>query len=158
MTHSTARTIVAPMSRTRPASLRSRERGAALVVGLVLMLALTILGVSGMNMATLELTMAGNEQSQHTAFQRAETGIERAIAQPANPGATLTITGDEDGDGTVDIRSTTTFAGNTLVPDGEGWSTDMTAYHFDTVSVGRAGQNAVSTHNQSFYVIGPSAE
>lgn len=157
MMNRTSRSI-SPISARGAAGPRARERGAALIVGLVLMLALTVLGISGMNMATLELTMAGNTQSQQQAFQRAETGIERAIAQPANPGATLTIAADVDGDGTTDIESTTAFAGNTLVPDGDGWSSDMTAYHFDTVSVGRAGQNAVSTHNQSFYVIGPSAE
>jgi hypothetical protein len=29
------------------------------------------------------------------------------------------------------------------------------AFHFDIVSVGRASRNATSTHNQSFYVVGP---
>ena len=38
------------------------ERGAALVIGLVLLLILTLLAVTGMNTATTELVMAGNEQ------------------------------------------------------------------------------------------------
>jgi hypothetical protein len=63
---------------TSPSS-RTAQHGAALVVGLVLMLVLTVLGVSGMNTATLELVMANNNQSQQLAFQAAETGIDLAV-------------------------------------------------------------------------------
>ncbi len=134
---------------------RGRQRGAALIIGLVLLLALTVLGISGMNMSTLELTMAGNKQSQQQAFERAEIGIDRAIAQPAVPGSTLEISEDVDGDGNTDIQSETNFATTTLPPDG-AFSTDIAAFHFDTVSVGSGPRNAVSTHSQSFYVLGPS--
>ena len=41
-----------------------RQDGAALVVGLILLLVLTLLAVSGMTTASLELQMAGNEQYQ----------------------------------------------------------------------------------------------
>src|SRR5690606_2858774 len=37
-----------------------RQRGAALVVGLILLMVLTVLAISGMNTSTLELQMAGN--------------------------------------------------------------------------------------------------
>lgn len=57
-----------------------RQNGAALVIGLLLLLVLTILAISGMTTASLELQMAGNEQYQERAFQAAEAGIERAIA------------------------------------------------------------------------------
>ncbi len=60
-------------------TLQSRQQGAALVVGLVLLLVLTVLGVSGMNTATLEWTMATNDQYSENAFQAAETGIDRAL-------------------------------------------------------------------------------
>jgi type IV pilus assembly protein PilX len=55
------------------------QRGAALVVGLLLLLVLTLLAISGMTTASLELQMAGNEQYQERAFQAAEAAIERAI-------------------------------------------------------------------------------
>jgi type IV pilus assembly protein PilX len=58
---------------------RQNERGAALVVGLLLLLVLTILAVSGMTTASLEMLMAGNEQYQERAFQAADSGVERAI-------------------------------------------------------------------------------
>jgi hypothetical protein len=60
--------------------LPGAARGAALVVGLVLLLILTLLAISGMNTATTELVMAGNEMYQENAFQAAETGIERTMA------------------------------------------------------------------------------
>jgi type IV pilus assembly protein PilX len=59
--------------------LPSRQRGAALVVGLLLMLVLTLLAISGMTTASNELQMAGNEQYQERAFQAADAGVERAI-------------------------------------------------------------------------------
>lgn len=64
---------------TRIRSPRS-QTGAALVVSLVLLLILTLLAISGMNTATTELIMAGNEQYQANAFHAAESGIERTIA------------------------------------------------------------------------------
>ena len=46
-----------------------RDRGAALVIGLILLLILTVLAISGMGTAVLQLQMAGNEQYQERAFQ-----------------------------------------------------------------------------------------
>jgi type IV pilus assembly protein PilX len=69
---------------TKPCDLRlavARQDGAALVVGLILLLVLTLLAITGMSVATLELRMAGNEQYQERAFQAAEAGLERAISQ-----------------------------------------------------------------------------
>lgn len=143
-------------SRMPAGVVRTRQRGAALIIGLVMMLALTVLGISGMNMATLELTMASNSQSQQFAFEAAETGIDLAISQPPNPGNQLVIDEDIDSDGTNDVHSVTDFVTTTLPPDG-AFSTDISAYHFDTVAVGTGPRNAVSTHRQSFYVIGPDA-
>jgi hypothetical protein len=31
------------------------------------------------------------------------------------------------------------------------------AYHFDVVAVGTGPRNAVGTHNQSFYIVGPGS-
>ena len=56
-----------------------RQSGVALVVGLLLLGILTLLAVSGVSTAALELRMAGNEQYQERAFQAADAGIEHAI-------------------------------------------------------------------------------
>lgn len=135
---------------------RARQRGAALIIGLVLLLAVTVLGISGMSMSTLELTMASNRQSHQAAFECAETGIDLSIAQPLVPAGMPTLNGTCDDDGDITFAADTTFITTTLPPDG-AFSTDISAYHFDTESSGAGPRNAVSIHTQSTYVIGPSA-
>ncbi len=66
-----------------------RQRGAALVIGLVLLLVLTLLAVSGMNSASVEMVMAGNEQFRQNAFQAAEAGIENALRNGTFDGVTI---------------------------------------------------------------------
>ena len=55
---------------------RSRQRGAALVIGLILLVVITLLAVVGMNIANTELASATSEQLRLRAFNAAETGIE----------------------------------------------------------------------------------
>jgi hypothetical protein len=142
-------------------ALRARQTGATLIVGLVLLLVLTVLGVSGMNTATMEITMAGNTQFQEDAFQMAEDGIDVALATKnfttINP---TTVACLHDCSGTPpDRQSVTTFMTTTPVPDiafSMGSSTgSVQAFHFDIVSVGRSYRNATAQHTQSFYVVGP---
>jgi type IV pilus assembly protein PilX len=71
--------MIDPTGHQIAAPLAGTQRGAALVVGLLLLLVLTILAISGMTTASLELQMAGNEQYQERAFQAADAAIERAI-------------------------------------------------------------------------------
>lgn len=136
------------------AAPHSRETGATLVVGLVLLLVLTVLGVSGMNMATMQVTMAGNAQFQQDAFQMAENGIEIVIG-------TLDYATDGDrtlpwlgNDSAVDRTAVTSYRTSTLAPGFSGGAVE--AFHFDTVSTGRGPRNGSSTHTQSFYVVGPA--
>lgn len=141
-------------------NLRKQQQGAALIVGLVLLMVLTVLGVSGMNTATLELTMASNTQFHQDAFQAAETGIDISIARrnfTTVAPAILPIT--PLGDGSYQTQAVGTFMENTPVPDlafSMGVSGgSVQAFHFDIIAVGNGPRNAVSTHNQSFYVVGP---
>lgn len=142
-----------------PGAGRRRQSGAALIVGLLLMLVLTVLGVSGMNMATLELTMASNMQAQQAAFQAAETGIDIPLGQGNfTTAAPLPLARTALGDGTYETESVTSCVATTPVPDksfSQGAPNTPVAYHFDIVSVGIGPRNARSTHTQSFYVVGP---
>jgi len=136
------------------------QAGAALVVGLILMLVLTVLGISGMNTATLELTMAGNTEAHQDAFQAAETGIDIPIGTLSFTTLAPTIVPVTPlGDGSYSTRSVTTCMTTTPVPDiafSMGTSTGtVQAFHFDIVAVGTGPRGAISTHNQSFYVAGP---
>lgn len=60
---------------------RAQQHGAALIVGLVLLMVLTVLAISAMRTATLDLTMAGNTQFRENAFQLAESGIQATMRQ-----------------------------------------------------------------------------
>jgi type IV pilus assembly protein PilX len=136
------------------------QRGTTLIVSLILLLVLTVLGVSGMSTATLELTMASNAQFHQDAFQAAETGIDVAISQRNFTTVAPSIVPLTPlGDGSYATQGVTTFAETTPVPDA-GFSMGVNsgtvqAFHFDVIAVGTGPRNATSTHNQSFYVVGP---
>ncbi len=57
-------------------SQKSRQRGAALIIGLILLAIITLLAVVGMNISNSELASATSEQLRMRAFQAAETGLE----------------------------------------------------------------------------------
>ena len=65
---------------------RRPQSGAALIISMVLLMVLTLLAISTMRTASLEIAMAGNDQYTENAFQLAESGVERHIADTlANP-------------------------------------------------------------------------
>jgi type IV pilus assembly protein PilX len=140
---------------------RSRQQGAALIVGLVLLLVLTVVGVSGMNTATMEITMANSVEVQQDAFQLAENAIDVALATEAYTTVgprSVALLGTPD----YDRQAVTTYTDiNTDIPGevnstGEGGSGNMVAWHFETVAAGRGPRNASSAHIQGFYVRGRS--
>src|SRR5690349_18063320 len=134
-------------------TLRARQAGATLVVGLILLLVLTVVGVSGMNTATMEITMAGNTQFQQDAFQAAEDAIDLAIGRrdymTDETPRTIAALNNPD----RDRWSETDYVCNTPVPRG-GFSIDeFEAFHFETRATGRGPRNAPATHVQGFYVV-----
>lgn len=147
---------------TRRHSIGARQRGAALVIGLILLLVLTLLAVSGMNTATLELQMAGNSQFSQNAFQAAETGIEAAMqTNLVNTNVVITspvtaIPGTNDTYQTVTRFNPDTGVQNTLVVGSSAG--EFAFYHFDVTSTGTSGRGATSTNTQSFYVQAPKTE
>lgn len=146
---------------------KHRQSGAALVVGLLLLVVITVLAVSGMNTATTELAIARNDQGYENAFQAAETGLETAIAQRQfntviNTTLTHTIVGSNDS-----YNAEIEFEDETLVPDRAfslGVGSGISAYHFLATSVaesrrsaGTTDRDSNATHTQSFYIVGPES-
>ena len=74
---------------------RRRQRGAVLIISLVLLVVLTLLGVSVMNMTQLEERMAANVQELNQSFHTAETGLSQAYSDTSNwnPSQDITVTG-----------------------------------------------------------------
>lgn len=61
-------------SSDRPSAIQ-HERGAALIMALIILLISTLLGVAAMNTTVLEEKMAGNTKDRNLAFQAAETAL-----------------------------------------------------------------------------------
>lgn len=159
------------MKTMKPMTVRTRQQGAALVIGLILLVVVTVLAISGMNTATTELAIARNDQNYENAFQAAETGIETAISQgrfdtvvntslididiPARPNDTVT--------------AVIQFETSTLVPDRAfslGVGSGIAAYHFTATATAESNRasggvvtdrDASAVHTQAFYVVGPEA-
>lgn len=135
---------------------KARQRGAALIIGLLLLLVLTLLAVSGMRSASEELIMAGNEQYRQNAFQAAEAGIEQAINGGTFNGATInSVTGAT---GSNDYTATVTPQyGGTAFPMVKGSSTETAAgIFYEIVSQGTSSRGAQASTWQGVMQLVPS--
>ncbi len=56
-------------------------RGAALIIALLILLVLTLMGLSLINTATFETFITGNERMRTEAFYAAEAGLQEAISK-----------------------------------------------------------------------------
>lgn len=141
------------------------QQGAALVVGLLLLVVITVLAVSGMNTAATELAMARNNQMYENAFQSAEKGLENALAQ-GNFSTAGPVTVTPPAASYEIVSATIQYEDATLVPDRSfslGSGSGIAAYHFlatsqaeYSIAVGN-DRNASAVHTQAFYVVGPGS-
>ena len=138
-----------------------KQGGAALVVGLLLLLVLTLLAIAGTNSASVEFIMAGNEQYRQNAFQAAETGIAQAIAQGTlNPGdATIQTIAASVPNSTTDTYSAAISRQLFGTPQSPAMWTgsinNFSAYHFEIQSTGASVRNGSAINTQGIAVIAP---
>jgi type IV pilus assembly protein PilX len=124
------------------------QSGAALVVGLMLLVVLTLLAVTGMNTASMELVMAGNEQYRQRAFQASEAGIEQAlprvpfIGQSCSP---VKIAESPESETPTTYQVTSQFMG-------ENSSGELVHLHYELRSTGTSSRNANAEHIQGALV------
>lgn len=151
-------------------STRHRQSGAALVVGLLLLVVITILAVSGMNTATTELAMARNDQNYESAFQAAENGLENAMNQGRfNTLATTNLAQIVVPGGHDTVNAAIEYEDSTLVPDRAfslGVGSGISAYHFQATAIATSrrdtsgadnDRDSDAIHTQAFYVVGPES-
>lgn len=62
----------------------ARQSGAALAVALILLVVITLLGITAMRSTTMELTMAGNQQMRMEAIERTQSIIDGAFSKTSN--------------------------------------------------------------------------
>jgi type IV pilus assembly protein PilX len=142
-----------------------KQSGAALIVGLLLLVVITVLAVSGMSTATTELAMARNDQNYENAFQAAETGLEAALAQGQfNAVGTVSVTQYINSNDSVTAQIAPDGE-PTIVPD-QAFSLGVggvVAYHFlataTAISERTPGtpsdRDSNAVHTQAFYIVGP---
>lgn len=146
-------------------SSRKKQQGAALVVGLMLLVVITVLAISGMNTATTELALVRNDQAYEDAFQAAETGLETALSQGQFATAGITSMPLQT-PSNQDINTIIRFEDSTMVPDRAfslGVGSGIAAYHFLATSQAQflrdpgntTDRDSSATHTQAFYIVGP---
>ena len=140
------------------------QRGAALVIGLILLVIITLLAVVGMNISNSELASATSEQTRLRAFQAAETGVERGLVDLKNAStvSTAPIT-----DPVTPVEGSPVNPATGLPQDAyqtvrqfRGWSTlskgnsrSFNSYHFTVVSTGTSARNATAQHTQGAFIL-----
>ena len=142
-----------------------QQEGAALIVGLVLLMVLTVLGVSGLSTATTEVAMADNMQRGQYVFQAAESSVH---AQMKLAPLQVTLNGmetrgdallsdvpfayaDTAGTTVANAAVTTTFQG--YIAFGE--STKQVHYESRAVATTPA-RGAQSTQRVGYFVLAPN--
>lgn len=135
----------------------TRQRGAALIIGLLLLLVLTLLAVSGMRSASEELIMAGNEQYRQNAFQSAEAGIERAINAGTFDGATTNAVTGSMGSNDYSATVTPQFGGATFSGVSGSSSEAAAGIFYEIASQGTSSRGAQVTTWQGMVQLVPSA-
>jgi len=141
---------------SRPSTVK--QRGAALVIGLLLLLVLTLLALTGMTTATTELVMAGNEQYRKNATQASSAGIERAIGKiatvPTVPNAAPTVIAETHVDGsTTDTYSTETRYIGEEVGLPQSSADKFVGLHYVIESTGTSARNASDRQVQGMFVV-----
>jgi type IV pilus assembly protein PilX len=126
---------------------RSHQDGAALVIGLILLVILTLLAVTGMNTSNMELVMAGNEQYRQRAFQAADTGVEEALTILPNGSIKMSCVPEPVTDkDTIDAKGdhytvTAQYKGDSE-PRGTFTVDDYADINYQIVSTGKSARNA----------------
>lgn len=82
------------------------QRGSTLIMGLIMLVLLTLMGLASINSATSNLKVVGNMQYQQEALGAAQVAINMVLSSGSNfsnpAGSPLTSTVDMTGDGNVD--------------------------------------------------------
>jgi Tfp pilus assembly protein PilV len=152
---------------------RQRQRGIALVMGLILLVVITIIGIAAIRATTQQERMAANNQQQVLTFQTAEQAIrfmmtndlrtapvppaQSLLVNAMNNSGTLARTTPANSYGTT-ATATIAYGGSQIAPNSSlGGSNCCVAYQFSITSIAtQAGSNAYDQHVQGVQRIGPN--
>ena len=160
-------------------STGTRQQGAVLITALILLVLLTMLGITSMSTTTMEERMAANSQEMNRAFQAASTGLEIVFDDGKAFDTRNTIETDggaddpySDPDDPTKDKSDSTIGGSgagayiatatydsvyrqsTTPPRGSGWDSTFAYYHFDLSSTGTTASGASASLHAGAYQVG----
>ena len=142
--------------------MRSRSRGAALSIALVLLTGLSVLALAAAAAAVTALALTGYQQAEAAALEAAEAGIARAIqAATQNAGPGMAAMPHAVG-GTSSARfetRTTELDGNGALPEGFSIGAAdgaLRSRNFLIVSQGWATRDVKVRLEQGFHVVAPA--
>lgn len=132
----------------------SRQRGVVLVVSLLILLVLTLLGISSLDSSVMEEKMASNSQTMTDTFQTAESAIKATYFEYVDRPATLvelsqsaTLT-DRQFSYTLGGHPTTaaevTFVAE-VMPLNTSLREDMAAYGIEVSGTGSSNNTSITT-------------
>ncbi|MHC8441349.1 MAG: pilus assembly PilX family protein [Candidatus Eutrophobiaceae bacterium] len=142
-----------------------RQVGAVLLTSLIILMILTIVGLSSMRTNIIEERMASNFQRGHEIFQVAEaigrdvskdksnTGYNPKYAENTPYSKSLPT---EFGEFSGDIMYEITFRQATPPNRGSGWGNEYAAYHFNVSTQVTSENGSLSKIHNGVYQIGPS--
>jgi type II secretory pathway pseudopilin PulG len=117
------------MMRSPFAQARSRQRGATLIMSLVMIVLLSLIVISAFNLSTSNLKSVGNMQSREESLAAANSAIEQTVSGNFyNASTNQTINIDIDKDGTNDYAVTVyppTCIGTVLAEEGAPSDPDL---------------------------------
>lgn len=137
-----------------------RQRGAVLIISLVLLMVLTILAISTMRTASLGLLMAGNNQYRQNAWQLAQAGIDSVLRAGDPALADSCDTAVADAPVTIDAlggsyTNTVCYRGESLTPGNS--ITRVPTFNYEVQAEGATEQRgARALLVQGFAVTGAS--
>lgn len=147
-----------------------RQNGAVLITALIMLVILTLLGLSSISTTTMEERMSANSQEMTRAFQAASTGISLVLGDEDAFATTNTEvtdgTASDPYDKSADVGGTGTnayaataeynsvYRQSTVPPRGSGWDATYAFYHFDLSATGSTDTGATSTLHAGAYQVG----
>ncbi len=147
----------------------SAQRGAAMVVGLLLLMVLTVFAVSSMGFAAMDLAISGNTQYQNRAFQAADSLLQAELLRVdivplSAPGPLPDLAAnvnrvflDNGGQNIATASATTSYEATAAL---SGWQIGggggFIAHHFRIEAQATSTRGASATHAQGYYLIGPA--
>ncbi len=137
-----------------------RQSGAVLVVSLILLVVLTLLGLTSMRTTSLEEKMASNSQRSVAALQAAGSGLVDAL-QDDNLSTVGTMPAVTKTMGGASVTYQSTYLGSTQPPlDARSSASELVAHHYDVQATGTVGSGHTASEvdvNGGMFVLSRAA-